>query len=352
MTPCCTDVTYAGWVEMGYHSETVGLSADNGDLLDLRDTPDRFNLNQLWFYTEKLAKAEACSADWGYRFDIMYGTDAQKTQAFGNSGAPDAEGWDNDWDHGVYGWAAPQAYIQYAKGDWSWKVGHWYTPMGYEVVPATGNFFYSHSLEFFNSEPFTHTGAIGTYTANDCMTYTLGWALGWDTGFDQYGDGNIFIGGFSRKLNDDVTFSYTTCTGNFGFRSADEFGYSHTLLLVANLTKKTTYAIQSDLVAADGLLGDDTVHNFDVGVVQYLLHTINDCWKAGGRFEWWQSDQLGDDSTAYFEITGGLNYKPHANLVIRPEIRYDFTSDEDLVEAVQGRDYNRAIFGIDAVFTF
>jgi hypothetical protein len=346
----CGDQTYkyAGWIQMGYHSDNTGLSRARGDLLDFNDVPDDFNLHQLWFYTEKVAEADACSSDWGYRFDLVYGTDAQKTQAFGNSGAPNAEGWDNDWDHGVYGWAAPQAFIQYAKGDWSWKIGHWYTPMGYEVVPAIGNFFYSHSLAFFNSEPFTHTGAIGTYTASDTLTYYAGWALGWDTGYDQYRDGNIFIGGVtSTRCDGDLTLTYMTCTGNLGFRSADEFGYTHTLLAVANLTEKTTYVIQSDLVAADGYLGDDTRDNFETGIVQYLFHTLNDCWKLGGRFEWWQSDTINDDSTGYFELTGGVNYRPHANVVIRPEIRYDFADDD-----VAGDDYDREIFGVDAIFTY
>ena len=68
------------------------------------------------------------------------------------------------FDNGIYGWAMPQAYGEVGYGDWSVKVGHFFTPVGYEVVPATGNFFYSHSLTLFNSEPFTHTGVLGTYS--------------------------------------------------------------------------------------------------------------------------------------------------------------------------------------------
>jgi hypothetical protein len=352
LCPCNDDVTYAGWIEMGYHSETMGLSVDNGDLLDLRDTPDRFNLNQMWLYMEKAVDASSCCGEWGYRVDLVYGTDAQKTQAFGNSGAPDPQGYDNSWDNGVYGWALPQTYVLYGRNDWTWKIGHWYTPLGYEVVPATGNFFYSHSLAFFNSEPFTHTGALGSYAGHEGETWYAGWALGWDTGYDQFGDGNVFIGGVSKEMNDNVTLGYIMTIGNFGFRSGDEFGYMHTLLGTVNLTDKLQYVIQSDLVAEDGYLGDPDVDNFETGIVNYLFYTVNDCWKYGGRFEWWQSDTLDDDSNAYFEITLGVNYHPHANVVVRPEVRWDFTSDDDLVEAVQDRDYDRTIFGIDAIFTF
>jgi hypothetical protein len=353
LCPCEDEITYAGWIQMGYHSETTGLSAEHGDLLDSNDVPDRFNLQQMWLYTEKAVEADSCSADWGYRFDMVYGTDAQKTQAFGNSGAPNANGWDNDWDHGVYGWAMPQAYVQVGLNDWTWKIGHWYTPMGYEVWPATGNFFYSHALQWYNSEPFTHTGVFGTYTGQEGYTYYAGWALGWDTGFDQYRDGNLFIGGLSREFNDDVTVSYLTCVGNYGFRSADEFGYSHTIVGLVDLTEKLQYVIQHDLVTEDGYLGDDTRDNFDAGITNYLFYTVNDCWKYGGRFEWWQSDTLDDDnSIAFFEVTLGVNYRPHANLVVRPEVRWDFTGDDDAVEVAQGRDYDRTIFGIDAIFTF
>ena len=77
---------------------------------------------------------------------MVYGTDAQKTQAFGNPGAG-VRGFgtfDASLDHGEYGWAIPQAYAEVAVGDLSVKVGHFFTPIGYEVIPVTGNFFRSH----------------------------------------------------------------------------------------------------------------------------------------------------------------------------------------------------------------
>ena len=46
-------------------------------------------------------------------------------------------------------------------GTWSVKVGHFYTIIGWEVVTAPDNFFYSHAYTMYNSEPFTHTGVLG-----------------------------------------------------------------------------------------------------------------------------------------------------------------------------------------------
>jgi hypothetical protein len=142
-----------------------------------------------------------------------------------------------------------------------------------------------------------------------------------------------------------VTLGYTTCVGNFGLRSAGEFGYSQTLLLIANLSDKVTYVAQSDIAVSEGFVNDPTFNAEDYGIVNYLLYTVNDCWKAGGRVEWWKSNTVTGESTSFYELTGGVNYKPHANVVIRPEMRYDWSPTDF-------GGYNRGIFGIDAIFTF
>ena len=77
------------------------------------DIPDHVNLAQQWFYIGKVADGSA-GRDFGGRIDVIYGTDAQKTQAFGNPGAG-VRGfgfYDASLDHGYYGWAIPQAYVE------------------------------------------------------------------------------------------------------------------------------------------------------------------------------------------------------------------------------------------------
>jgi hypothetical protein len=340
VAPCC-DHNFGGWIAAGYYSDQTGLSFF-GPLLDFNDQPDQFNFDQVWMYAEKVAEADACSADWGYRADIAYGVDAPKFQAFGNGDGT----WDNTFDNGIYGWAIPQAYGEVAFGDWSVKVGHFWTVEGYEVVPATGNFFYSHSLTFFNSEPFTHTGVLGTYSASDDTTIWAGWTLGWDTGFDQFDGGSNWLGGISTKVSDDVTFIYASSAGNFGLRSAGGEGYSQSVIGIADLSDKTQYVIESDYTTTNGFLADPDFDASDYGVVNYLFYTLNDCNKLGARMEWWKTNTVTGESTSFYELTGGINIHPHANVVVRPEIRYDWSPTD-----FPG-DYNRAIFGIDAVVTF
>jgi hypothetical protein len=351
LTPCCDSPTYGGWISMGYYNHNERLSFDQSDGLAFRDFPHHLNFDQVWLYVEKVAESDGCCADYGYRFDIMYGVDAQFAQAFGNPRAldgPNRGSWDASFDNGPYGWAMPQAYVEVARGDWSWKIGHFWTPAGYEVVPATGNFFYSHSLTHFSSEPFTHTGVLGTLEASDCMTWYAGWSLGWDTGFDQFDGGSTFIGGFARKFSDNMTLTYISTIGNLGWRSGGDFGFSQHVVLVSDVSCRLKWVLQSDFVSTEGTLADEDFNNEDYGVTNYLIYKLNDCWSAGARLEWWKSNNVTGLSDSFQEITGGVNYHANANLVIRPEVRYDFTNEG----GGTGDDYNQWFFGVDAVFSF
>ena len=328
--PC---VTIGGWFSAGYHT------ADNG-LFNSR--PDKLGLHQGWLFAEKVADAESPI---GFRADIMYGLDADDTQAFGNP--PGSWDFDNGLDHGAYGWAIPQLYGEVALGDtWSVKAGHFYTLIGYEVVTAPDNFFYSHAITMYNSEPFTHTGVLATGAVTDNLTIYAGWTLGWDTGFDQLNDGSSWLGGIGVTLSEDASFTYISTAGNFGARG-DE-AYSHSVLLDVTLTDSLNYVFQSDMVRVNGT-GED-----NIGINQYLLYSVSDCFGLGGRFEWWKGDVLTGyaphgatlpafGSLSYYAMTFGANVRPHANVVIRPEVRIDWSP---------AADYDETYFGIDAVFTF
>lgn len=320
------NIKFGGWAQTGYHSQSTGL---------FNNRPDKVNLQQMWFYLEKEA-ARNSTWDWGFRADLMYGTDARTTQAFGNpSGTWDFQ---NGLDFGAYGWAIPQAYAELARESLSVKVGHFYTLVGYEVVTAPDNFFYSHAYTMFNSEPFTHTGAIASYDVNDATTLHGGWTLGWDTGFNQLNGGSSFLGGFSRKMNDNLTFTYISTAGNFGWRGN---GYSHSAVFDQAITENLNYVLQSDLLSTDSTGGN----NNEVGINQYLLYTLSERLRAGTRVEWWKSDRTGTSLSTY-SVTGGFNITPGDNLIIRPEVRYNWGAD------LVGADMETPIFGVDAIITF
>ncbi len=323
----CSRISVGGWTQFGYH--------DNNSYSDMAGVADGFNqnedalnLHQQWLWAERVADGR-CGWDWGFRADFMYGIDANNTQAFGNNPGR----WDfmNGYDHGVYGFAIPQLYGELANGDLSVKIGHFFTLIGYEVVTAPDNFFYSHAFTMNNSEPFTHTGVLATYGYSDNLTLYGGWTLGWDTGYDQFGTGNSFLGGLSYALSDDLSFTYMTTYGDFGWLGNGRGdSYSHSVVVDAQLTCKLNYVFQSDLVRADVY---DTV-----GINQYLFYTVNDCTKLGARVEWWKRDGQSINAATF-----GLNYKPHANVVFRPEFKKEWSPAVD---------YDQNIVGMDVILTY
>lgn len=354
--PCgCSPITFGGWTQIGYHSNESPLSSTRNDSFAFNDHAGRLNLHQQWLYAEKAADGSN-GLDWGFRVDFMYGTDAPKTQSFGNS----ATAFDNNnaWDrNGGYGYAMPQLYGEVAYGDLSVIFGHFYTLVGYEVVTAPDNFFYSHALTMFNSEPFTHTGVLATYSGIENVEVYGGWTAGWDTGFDQYGDGSNFLGGFSTNLSDDVAFTYITTIGDFGARSRSfgaengpsGDGYSHSMVFDVALSDDLNYVFQSDYVGIDAV-GGAIVGNDQVGINQYLFYTLSDCWAVGGRAEWWKTD-----GESFGSLTAGLNYRPHANLVLRPEVRYHTAASDNGAQYLgfaDEADYDRWTFGVDAILTY
>jgi hypothetical protein len=319
-------IDVGGWFQFGYHTE---------DNLLFNTLPNEVQLQQGWVFAEKVADSSN-GTDWGFRVDMMYGTDASDAQSFGNNKAV----WDfkNGFDRGGdYGWAIPQAYLEVAKDDWSVIAGHFFTRFGYEVVPAPDNFFYSHSYTMYNSEPFTHTGFLATWTVSQSIEFYGGWTAGWDTGFDQFGDGSTFLGGTSVDLTHNISLTYMTSFGDLGRRNTGNNSYGQSIVLETAVTDRLNWVLQTDYLDAGAdysLLTKDTSY----GLNNYLFYTASDSVQYGLRAEWWQKNGF-----SFNEVTAGINYRPHANLVLRPEIRYDWSPALDIDEA---------IFGVDAIITF
>ncbi|MBD3676707.1 MAG: porin [Planctomycetaceae bacterium] len=343
-------IDVGGWVQYGYQSDSSSRFDLNFNDKQVAGSDQRQGLNQAWLYVEKAADG-SCGTDFGFRVDMMYGLDADDTVAFGAS-----ESFDNrdNWNHGLYGFAIPQLYGEVANGDWNVKFGHFYTLVGYEVVTAPDNFFYSHAYTMFNNEPFTHSGALVTYTASDNVELYGGWTAGWDTGFDQYDDGSNFLGGASVGLGDNVTATYITTLGDLGWRGE---GYSHSLVLDVVLTDDLNYVFQTDLVDTNS--GGD----HQLAINQYLFYTISDKLAAGLRAEWWKSGSspVGDGSQSIYEVTAGVNIKPLVStdscgnttgdwLIVRPEVRHDWSGGGDLNSG--DPQINYTTFGSDVIITF
>ncbi len=313
-----------GWWQSGYHS-------DNDGLWNNRD--DEFNLHQLWLFAEKKAPRCCDKLGFGFRTDIVYGVDAQNMQAFGNPPANAPVGWDNEWDHGSYGWAIPQAYGEIARGDWSIIAGKYISPMGYENVMSPKNFFYSRSYSRVNILPQTLTGTLSSYKYSNDTTLFTGVTTNWDTGFNRFNDSLNYLGGFAYKPCAPVNVTGLVSAGDTGYR---EDGVTSDMIVDVMLTDKLNY------IGDWTFENSDTAHQFSLS--NYLIYRVNDCLGLGSRLEWYKSTIYTGSSNSTYSWTSGLNFRRNANVTMRPELRVDW--GEGAVDPGQ------PIFASDLIVTF
>jgi hypothetical protein len=117
------------------------------------------------------------------------------------------------------------------------------------------------------------------------------------------------------------------------------------------LSDKWQYVFQSDLLTTDAN-SPAFPDAFSVGANNYVFYTINDCWKWGTRAEWWRSNQVTGQTTSYYSVATGVNYKASANVIIRPEVKWNWTPADEAVESVIGEEFDNTIFGMDIIYTF
>jgi hypothetical protein len=365
-------IVVGGWANGGITYNTHNPANGYNGPVTFNDRSNVPMFNQLNLYVGRAVATEGKKWDFGGRFDFMYGTDAIFTQAYGvgaydvNTGQnhSNRNAWDlNLLDDTTMGIALPQAYgeayVPVGNG-LNVKAGHFYTPIGYEVVTAPDNFFYSHAYTMQYGEPFTHTGAMGNYAVDKNWGVMGGLTTGsstggWDGGFNQ-GLGNwggLF--GTTWTSNDKGTSANVSGTYSGTSEQNDSAWALYSVVLKHNLNDKTHLILQHDHGFADNVLASNG--NVDAqwyGINSHTYYDIKDNLSIGLRAEWFR-DQNGfrvcsparvaaassdyQNSSNYaaagsygstcvaaswYQVTAGLTYKPKKWLNIRPNIRYDY----------------------------
>ncbi|NQT37099.1 MAG: porin [Planctomycetes bacterium] len=355
----CRGIEIGGWIDSGV-SVVANNPADryNG-VVTFNDRDGEYQMNQFWLFAEKAIDNGGCGWAIGGRVDFVYGTDARFTQA--------ADGLERNWNQTerFYQAALPQFYVDVAYNNLTIRTGHFYTIIGYEVVQAPDNFFYSHAYTMQYGEPFTHTGVLGIYDLSDRVTVTGGVHRGNDQFDDTDGlDALGFLGGVSLNSCDkkkSLAFALSA--------SEDGPGISTTIYSVVGTWKpgrRFTYVLQHDYGQTwDG--GRRTLSEW-YGLNQYFLYQINNCWSAGVRAEVFRDNNgtrvagLGDGNLNagpfignFYEVTAGLNWTPHPNITVRPEARWDWFDADQAggPGAYDAGDRNsQFLFGCDLIVTY
>jgi len=333
-------INVGGWVEQG-----ITFNADhpadgfNGPVAT-NDLDREYQLNQLWLFMDRPVGQRGSCWELGGRVDMVYGTDYR----FGISHGLDDR--INSLDS-YYGLVIPQAYAALGNDRLSVIVGHFAGILNYEQVPAPANFFYSHSYQMGYGEPLLVTGMMTTLNLTQNWSLAGGFHRGWMM-WEDYNHSLDFMGGIAWKgdngrdrlaFNVDVGPQDPVQPGDtIGQR--DRFVYS--LIYQHDFTERFTYALEHTLGYENN---GDIVANQDAewyGLCQYFYYTLSPKWKAGMRVEWFRDDDgtrvagvghlvrghgwdggpgfAGD----FYEVTMGLNWRPNANIVVRPEVRWDW----------------------------
>jgi hypothetical protein len=365
-----------GWLEAGIGANNWG-AAFNGPVT-LADRAWQGQLNQLYLVTERVTDGSA-GWDWGGRVDLLFGTDYSFTTArgldaflFQDFSIENVASWGFSKDYGL---AMPQLYADVAIRDVTLRFGHFYSICGYEEVPAIGNFFYTHSYSMQFS-PFTFTGCLGSWQPDDQLTIYSGIHNGWNNFSDAMptsgnnwairnrdypGSGSTagYLGGVQRTSTDGrQTLAIVGTTGNeltplgplpgdgslVGNRSLISTVYTN------RLGERLTWVFQND----NGWQFNANVPPGNAGqpdglaqwysFMNYLFWTFDERWMGGMRLEYFRDNNgyiinaplrneaalgnpgywAGDFAGSFWELAFGLNYRPSANLVVRPELRYDW----------------------------
>lgn len=364
----CWGLMAGGWVNPGFTYNTREPASRFNGVTTFNDRDEEAQLNQLWLFAGREADTGGYGVDIGGRMDLIYGTDHRFTTAVGLE-----DNWNNER---FYGLAMPQLYAEFAVNDLSVIVGHFFTIIGYEVVPAPDNFFYSHAYTMQYGEPFTHTGMLARYALSDAISISGGLHRGWDMWEDD--NNNLgFLGGITLDSGNGLSLAYA-CTyspevvtdANDDILDDDAGRWMNSIVAVAEMGN-LTYVFQHDLgIQRNGnVVGTAAVGSAQwYGVNQYLFYALNDTWSIGMRAEWFRDDDgtrvggfaSGNPNTGpfvgdFYEFTWGLNWKPNANVVWRGEMRWDFF-DNDVAGSAEpfadGSKDNQLLLATDVIFLY
>jgi hypothetical protein len=332
--PMVGSVMFSGWVEGGTNinpSDPKG-NINFGQLMTERD--NTFRMNQLAVMAEKDLDPAATGMDWGFKVEGLYGTDARITHTFGLLDRA---------TKAMYQWDLVEANLQahlpvFVTGGLDLKAGIYSTPIGYEVINAPGNFFYTHSYIFNYGIPLKHTGVLGTLHVNSMIDLWAGVDTGVNAGLPLRGmDNNSSAAGlFGFGLNNPIPNLTILALAHYGPENAYIKGLNTanaTVPQTGNLAPDrnkysrqiydivTTYKLNDSLTLANELnvIKDDlspflTPNHSGAtaeGAAFYGIYKFNDQLSFGARAEIFRDDQgffVTTPSGALDFVSGGRGF--------------------------------------------
>ena len=254
--------------------------------------------------------------DFGGTVDFTWGSDAFWAQSVGleaNAGN-DYRGWGG----GDYYAAFAQAYTEVEYGRLNVKVGKFYAPFGIDSYKSTENFFYSWNPAM-NIIPTTLGGFNATYKVNNNLSVFGGWAV---PTIGETSKDNAFLGGFDWSRNR-LNVHYAYLIGKDSSIATKYFFNS--LTTTYQVSKRVKYVFDWSL-ANYNFEGAGNLSEYSL--MNEVIYTHNKKWAYGLRFGM-TSDNFYDAD--FNTVSLGANWTPNKWLLVKPEIRYDWNNDGEVM---------------------
>lgn len=353
-------ITLGGWIDQGITYNASNPPDRYNGPVTFNDRSGDYQMNQVDVFLEREVDGSESGLEVGGRVDVLFGTDARFTEAVG---------WETNWDmtERFYRLSVPQMYADFGWRDWTVRMGHFYTTIGYESVPAVNNFFYSHSYSMQYGEPFTHTGMLAFRKINSQLKVNAGFHRGWDqfNGIYDCDRLSVLTGANWINKNGRVKFDFALTAGPQG---PDNSTVMYSMVGTYIPRGWLELVVQHDYGQSTG----GNPHGIRMAewysISQYAFVTLNERWKVGARVECFCDKQgvrvhgLGQGNLAagpypgdFWEVTLGLNWEPRRNIRIRPEVRWDWYSATGTTvnQPFDGGDSSKQfLLGVDAIVQF
>jgi hypothetical protein len=298
-------ITISGHVDAGtnINPDSPDNNINFGQLFT--DRANSFRMNQANIAVQQDIDSSASVFNWGWRIEGMYGTDARFTHTVGLFDRATNSPYQWDLVEGSVSGHFPVIF----GGGIDVKAGIYPTPIGYEVIDANGNFFYTHSYIFNYGIPLKHTGTYATGHVTDMIDVWAGVDTGVNAGMpflrgsDNNHTGAILAGiginnplpnltilGLAHIGAENGYVAGASCasgaTACYGGRGPNR--YSRQIYDLVTTWKATD---QITVVNETNYIRDDLFHATAEGTAFYGIYKWNDEWSFGARGEVFRDDQ-------------------------------------------------------------
>lgn len=350
-----------GFIEASYTYPATNQRPDliTGRVFDVDDNEVTLNQIDLTIQRTVDAAKAAKSGQWdlGFTLETIYGNDARFIHGNGadfyGPGSPELTP--------LQQFDIVQAYLDIAVPVGNGllvRAGKMVTHMGYETINPTSNPLYSHSFLFGYAIPFTHTGFMAFYNVNDNLTVMGGLSRGWNQELkDNNGDAIDFLGQISYKISDKTQFIFNTTIGPEAAHDPGDWWWVGDAIVTHKLSDQLSIAINGDYgYYVHGSTNGKAAQWY--GLAGYAGYKLSDMFTINGRAEWYDDNDgftLTGTPNVVYEATLGVAITPMPNndigknLLIRPEVRYDY-ADHSFFNG--GDQHGQFTAALDVIFTF